>query len=60
MSESKWTSVSDRLPDEGQKIDWIAPSGHEVVGGTRSGRLWFLPGGMYCYYTPTYWRYSNA
>ena len=22
----------------------------------RRGRLWFIPGGMYVYYTPTHWR----
>lgn len=55
-----WIPVGDRLPKEHTKVDWIAPGGVEVSGGTLIGKLWFLPGPspMYVYYTPTYWRPS--
>lgn len=57
-----WTRVTkDTLPDEGRLIDWIAPGGEQIDGGKRLGNLWFLPcGTMYCYYTPTYWRYRQT
>lgn len=47
--------VWKELPKEGQKVDWIAPGGDQVNGGTYK-RLWFLPGGMYVYYEPIAWR----
>lgn len=58
-TNTAWQQTSsERLPEEGRKVDWINSTGDQVDGGTRSGRLWFLPGGMYVYYTPTMWRYS--
>ncbi len=60
-SETKWNPVESIKPEIGRKVDWIAPSGDVVKGGTRNGKLWFLPGGeMYVYYTPTHWRYSEV
>jgi hypothetical protein len=32
--------------------------GNIVYGGFVRGRLWFLPDGVYVYYTPTFWRYA--
>ena len=47
----------ERRPEEGQRVDWIAPGGQQVNGGRIKGGLWFLPNGnMYCYYTPVAWR----
>lgn len=58
---TKWTRTTDARPEHGRLVDWIAPSGEQVDGGRYDG-MWFLPPdhGMYCYYTPTYWRYTNA
>ena len=57
---SKWTAIeTNPLPPEGTLVDWIAPDGHEVIGGKKGpGRLWFLPldHSMYTYYEPTFWR----
>ena len=56
-----WNNVErGSLPEDGRRIDWIAPDGTEIRGGNRHGRLWFLPDGMYVYYTPSFWRYADA
>ncbi len=61
--EQRWTPTSDRLPEKGQLVDWIAPGGEQVDGGKYGGgAVWFLPGDnpMYVYYRPTYWRPAQA
>ena len=50
-----WYTLAQKLPEHGQKIDWIAPDGTEVTGGQFLG-VWMLPEGMYVYYTPAFWR----
>lgn len=55
-TESKWTPVSQALPDEGAKIEWIAPSGDVVKGTKGPGGIWFLMDGFYVYYRPVMWR----
>lgn len=52
------SSPAGEFPAEGRRVDWIAPSGEVVRGGTYGpGRLWFLPGGqVYVYYVPPFWR----
>lgn len=54
----RWTATRDALPDEGRLVDWMQSDAQFVDGGKRRGGLWFLPGGMYVYYTPKFWRYS--
>jgi hypothetical protein len=53
-----WTPTDRRLPERGQRVDWISPGGEQVDGGTfAGGAVWLLPGGgMYVYYRPTFWR----
>ena len=56
---AEWIRTADRRPELNQRVDWIAPGGGQVDGGTYAGGLvWFLPGNdsMYVYYIPAYWR----
>jgi len=52
----QWISVASQLPKEGQAVVWIAPGGEVVEGRKGPGKLWFLPGGMYVYYEPVFWK----
>lgn len=57
-----WQLTTNALPEKGRKVDWIAPGGEQVNGGTfAGGAIWFLPGEnpMYVYYKPSHWRYSE-
>jgi hypothetical protein len=59
--EEKWTPTSSSMPNSGKKVDWMDSQGNIVMGGSVSGKLWFLPeNGMYVYYTPQFWRYSSS
>jgi hypothetical protein len=52
--------ATGRFPEHGQRVDWMAPSGEQVDGGRFDRGMWFLPGGgMYVYYTPSFWRESK-
>lgn len=52
-----WINVANEYPKDGDKVEWIPPSGGDAVQGTKGpGRLWFLPDGTYVYYEPNYWR----
>jgi len=51
--------VGTQLPDNNTKVDWIAPGGVKVLGGTYRNGFWFLPEGVYVYYTPVFWRRSS-
>jgi hypothetical protein len=61
-TEERWfptdcDNPDERRPKRGQKIDWIAPNGEVVKGGTfEGGAVWMLPEGLYVYYTPPFWR----
>jgi hypothetical protein len=51
-----WIPPETRLPERGQRIDWLAPDGELVERGMYDG-VWLLPNsGMYIYYTPIFWR----
>lgn len=68
VKESTWIPVASMcLPERGQRVDWLAPSGELVEGGAYGGvwllpggayeGVWLLPGGeMYVYYVPVFWR----
>jgi hypothetical protein len=52
-----WIPVSSRLPERGQRIEWISPGGTHQRGTFIGGVIWMPEGSeMYVYYTPTYWR----
>lgn len=53
-----WTSTQFTLPEHGSTIDWKTPSGDIVYDGQYRNGLWFLPDGVYVYYTPSAWRYA--
>lgn len=57
MATETWTNTSLMRPHRGQRVDWIAPDGRQIDGGTFNG-VWNLPGepSMYVYYTPIMWR----
>ena len=50
-----WSTDLEKCP-QNTKIDWMSQSGDYVEGGFKSGKLWFLPDGMYVYYTPICWK----
>lgn len=55
-----WKKVSEELPPQNvlvkTKIDeGIASRNFQKL--KRIANLWFLPDGMYVYYTPTHWSY---
>jgi hypothetical protein len=56
--QAEWTALVLRVPEEGQKVDWITGDGQQVDGGRYVRGLWFLPPdhSMYAYYVPTLWR----
>ena len=56
--DTDWIAPHERLPERGQLVDWLTSTGNQVTGGRYDG-LWFLPGGVYAYYTPTFWRPHN-
>lgn len=65
MIAANWIPVSERMPEEGQKVDWISPGGVQVDGGQfAGGAVWFLahgrPNSMYVYYRPAFWRPSEG
>ena len=64
MAGEAWvptTGPMARLPERGQCIDWIGPMGEQVNGGDFFQGVWFLPSGeIYAYYTPTFWRPTQA
>ena len=55
-----WHHIKEELPEEGiyveTKIDDDRGCRNQYVL-RQKGNLWFLPDGMYVYYTPTHWRY---
>lgn len=55
-----WIPYTARLPEPGQRVAWIAPSG-AVIKGTFVGGLVWLPAGSstYVYYTPAFWRVDD-
>lgn len=56
-----FSRVVDILPHYGRLVDWIAPDGQQVNGGKMMHKnLWFLPDGVYIYYIPISWRYSQS
>lgn len=57
-----WTNPQHKLPERGQKVDWISPGGEQVNGGTfEGGAIWFPPEStMYVYYTPAFWRPAKS
>jgi hypothetical protein len=58
QTKNHWTPPSREMPVQGRVIDWMDSGGNIVYGGFVRGRLWFLPDGVYVYYTPTFWRYA--
>ena len=56
MSADRWTMPSVSLPEEGKLVEVITPNGDQIKM-KRHGGLWFFEdGGMYAYFTPTFWR----
>lgn len=54
-----WQRPDLHEPPHNTDIDWMTSNGDIVYGGKKSGRLWFLPDGVYVYYEPTFWRLSK-
>lgn len=53
-----WVKISDENPPEGVSVNTKIDDGHSVRNEqfmTRQGRLYFVTGGTYVYYTPTHW-----
>lgn len=54
----RWVPTNEGRPRPGQRVDWIAPSGEQVDGGSyQGGAVWYPPDSPVCvYYTPAFWR----
>lgn len=54
----RWAQTAKELPPKDAKVDWIAPNGDVVIGGTfAGGAAWYPPdSSMYVYYAPVFWR----
>jgi len=54
--DDDWIPTAVRKPRPDQRVDWLAPSGCLVSGGTYRSGLWFFPAEnpMYAYSTPVF------
>ena len=50
-----WKRPENEMPRKNVPIEWMDSEGH-VTKGEWIG-VWMMDSGIYCYYTPTFWRY---
>lgn len=53
-----WRRPSAEMPKRDIPIEWTNSAGDRVCG--RFIGVWIMDDGMYIYYTPTRWRYTEA
>lgn len=59
--ETRWIPVTERMPENGEVVDWIQRDGTQINKGTFIGNgLWYLPDStMYTYAEIKFWRVAR-